>query len=115
MSRTVRVKAENSAVYRRLNPDNLPPEVLENAVFDEVPIIFDGMEPVIDRVWTDDAEVTRFVVITRSELDVEPSNRTNVSMDDRIRIRYDNILNGDEDCPLIEREYSEILSWEVVQ
>ena len=115
MSRTVRVKAENSAVYRRLNPDNLPPEVLENAVFDEVPIIFDGMEPVIDRVWTDDSEVTRFVVITRSELDVEPSNRTNVSMDDRVRIRYDNILNGDEDCPLIEREYSEILSWEVVQ
>ena len=115
MSRTIRVIAETSAVYRRLNPDNLPPEVLENAIYDEVPVLFDGMEPVIDRVWTDDSEVTRFAVTTRNEMDVDGTNRSNMTMDDKVRVGYDHILSGDEQCPLIEREHSEILSWEVVR
>ena len=114
MTRMVRVIAENTAVYRRLNPDGLPPEVLENAVYEEIPIIFDGMEPEIGKVWTDDSEITRFSVITRNEFDVDASSRNNLSMDDRVRIRYGDILKGDEECPLIEREYSEIQSWEVV-
>ena len=115
MTRTVRVVAENTAVYRRLNPDNLPPELLESAIYDEVPLLFDGMEPVIGRVWTDESEVTRFSVTTRNELDVDGTSRSNMTMDDKVRVRYDHILRGDEQCPLIEREFSEILSWEVVR
>lgn len=113
MKGVVHVIAESSAVYRRLNPEGLPPEVLESVVYDEVPLIFDGMEPVIDRVWTDDSEVTHFAVTTRCPVSVDMSVRSTRSMDERVRVLYDGILRGDEECPLIQREHSEVLSWEV--
>lgn len=113
--RTVRIRAENMSVYRRLNPDSIPPEVLGSVVYEEVPLIFAGFDPEVRDVVCDDDGIVRFTLSTYHDIIVDRDFRRKLPLGERVGILCELELDPiDELCPLIERESSEPCAWEVV-
>ena len=107
--------AENTSVYRRLNPDGFPPEVLGSSVYEEVPLVFGEFDPEVGDVVCDDDGDVRFTLVTHHDLLLDGKVRTKMTMDGCIGSLCSEELGSiDEYCPVIERESSELSSWEVV-